>query len=353
MKVATSSDSSAACRRIAPAALAACSTIAAFCRVDSSISAIAWLAWATPLACSPLAVEMVSSRPATSCTWASTARMVSPAAPAMPVPAAISALESLMSFLISFAADAECWARLRTSAATTAKPRPSAPARAASTAAFSARILVWKAMLSIMPVMSVILSAEALIAPMRATTSSTAWALRVATFEADWASAFAERALALLRSMASRSSSIAPTVWRRLAAWRSVRRDRSWLPSAISPEAASIARAPASTWDTVAATPPVMPLRASNRRPISSARAWRMTGRRSPFATCSARLTACCSGPTMFRVSIQASSAPIPRAPRPSASTSDFPNSEAEADSLARRCAASVSWASKASSAPV
>src|SRR5690606_41931729 len=47
---------------------------------------------------------------------------------------------------MSLAAAAERWARVRTSAATTAKPRPCSPARAASTAAFRARMLVWKAM---------------------------------------------------------------------------------------------------------------------------------------------------------------------------------------------------------------
>ena len=46
------------------------------------------------------------------------------------------------------------WARLRTSVATTAKPRPCSPARAASTAALSARILVWKAMPSMTLMMS-------------------------------------------------------------------------------------------------------------------------------------------------------------------------------------------------------
>ena len=46
------------------------------------------------------------------------------------------------------AASADFCARFRTSSATTAKPLPAAPARAASIAAFSARILVWKAMSS-------------------------------------------------------------------------------------------------------------------------------------------------------------------------------------------------------------
>ena len=47
------------------------------------------------------------------------------------------------------AALAERWASVRTSVATTANPRPCSPARAASTAAFKAKILVWNAILSI------------------------------------------------------------------------------------------------------------------------------------------------------------------------------------------------------------
>ncbi len=53
--------------------------------------------------------------------------------------------------LISLAASAERWARARTSWATTAKPRPLSPARAASTPAFRARRLVWKAISSMTP----------------------------------------------------------------------------------------------------------------------------------------------------------------------------------------------------------
>ncbi|CSH94529.1 Uncharacterised protein [Shigella sonnei] len=62
--------------------------------------------------------------------------------------------DSSISPLISFAACALRLARLRTSPATTAKPRPCSPARAASTAAFRARILVWKAIPSITLIMS-------------------------------------------------------------------------------------------------------------------------------------------------------------------------------------------------------
>ena len=59
--------------------------------------------------------------------------------------------------LMSFAACEERCARLRTSDATTAKPRPASPARAASTAALSASRLVCRAISSMTPMMSAIL----------------------------------------------------------------------------------------------------------------------------------------------------------------------------------------------------
>ena len=71
-------------------------------------------------------------------------------------PCSTRATLSVISDLISLAASALRWARPRTSAATTANPRPCSPALAASTAAFKARMLVWKAMLSITLMMSAI-----------------------------------------------------------------------------------------------------------------------------------------------------------------------------------------------------
>ena len=85
------------------------------------------------------------------------------------VPSSTFSTESLMRVLISLAAAAERCARLRTSPATTAKPRPCSPARAASTAAFRARRLVWKAISSMTPMMSAIFLLDWLIAPMAVT----------------------------------------------------------------------------------------------------------------------------------------------------------------------------------------
>ena len=76
--------------------------------------------------------------------------------------------------LISLAAVALRCARLRTSAATTAKPRPCSPARAASTAAFNARILVWNAMPSIRPMIAAIFCDDSLMSCIAATTCVTA-----------------------------------------------------------------------------------------------------------------------------------------------------------------------------------
>ena len=71
--------------------------------------------------------------------------------PTSATPCSTCAVDAEISALISLAASAERWASARTSEATTAKPRPASPARAASTPAFSASRLVWKAISSITP----------------------------------------------------------------------------------------------------------------------------------------------------------------------------------------------------------
>ena len=79
-------------------------------------------------------------------------------------PSATLPVDSLINWVISFAASDERWASLPTSSATTAKPLPCAPARAASTAAFSASKLVCSAISVITPMISEICSDDCEIA---------------------------------------------------------------------------------------------------------------------------------------------------------------------------------------------
>ena len=132
------------------------------------------------------------------------------------------------------AASPERCASVRTSEATTAKPLPASPARAASTAAFSASRLVWKAMSSMTRMMSEIFC-EAL--SMRAI-ASTAWpaiapplcaaCIASSAIAAAWREAWAE---ALTEAA---SSSVVAAVSSSEEACSSVRFDRSSAPMLIS-----------------------------------------------------------------------------------------------------------------------
>ncbi|MNV30675.1 hypothetical protein D3C71_1219540 [compost metagenome] len=136
--------------------------------------------------------------------------------------------------LISRAALALRPARPRTSLATTAKPRPCSPARAASTAAFSARIFVWNAMPSMMPTMSAIFLLLALISSMVLTTSLTTSPPLLATSVAFSARALAWRVLSALAATICASCAMLAAVCCRLLAACSVRMLRSVLPAATS-----------------------------------------------------------------------------------------------------------------------
>ena len=70
----------------------------------------------------------------------------------MSLPSRTESIECSMSSLVALAAWSDFEARLRTSSATTAKPLPAEPARAASTAAFRAKILVWNAISSMVAI---------------------------------------------------------------------------------------------------------------------------------------------------------------------------------------------------------
>ena len=95
-----------------------------------------------PRVCSAEAPLMRAMIADTRSTAATISAMVSPAWAACSEPRATSALESTISVRISLASRSLFCASSRTSSATTAKPLPCSPARAASTEAFSARILV-------------------------------------------------------------------------------------------------------------------------------------------------------------------------------------------------------------------
>jgi hypothetical protein len=91
-----------------------------------------------PCVCSAVAALMSATLPMLS----TTSLIVKPASSTRRLPAPTLPTESSISALISLAAAAERCVGVRTSPATTAKPRPCSPERAASTAAFGARMLV-------------------------------------------------------------------------------------------------------------------------------------------------------------------------------------------------------------------
>ena len=132
-----------ACSRNEAAAAADSSTSAAFCWVIWSSCATATFTWVMPSRCSLAAVVMSLMRGLTRRAPSTISLIVWPASATWAEPVCTVSTEEPISALISLAASAERPASARTSEATTAKPRPCSPARAASTAAFSARMLVW------------------------------------------------------------------------------------------------------------------------------------------------------------------------------------------------------------------
>ena len=162
---------------------------------------------------------------------------------ASPAPFSICVSEASTSTRISFAAAALRCARLRTSPATTAKPRPFSPARAASTAAFSARIFVWNAIPSITEMMSTIFFELALIDAIVSTTWLTTAPPLTATCEAPAASWFACFAFSAFCFTVLVNSSIDEAVSSRLEACSSVRWLRSAFPVAICCDADEIVSA--------------------------------------------------------------------------------------------------------------
>jgi hypothetical protein len=164
-----------------------------------------------------------------------------------------------------------------TSAATTAKPRPASPARAASIVAFSASRLVWPAMVVIIVTTSPIRAAAPLSSCTRcavdAASSTAAW-VRAAAFEAwrpiSWtevSSSSAAEAAVLTLAAASSAALATRTDW--LAA-----------PEAVLVMVVAVACRAAAAPDTVPMMPPTAPSKASA--------IWRMPVLRCSSAACRA-----------------------------------------------------------------
>ena len=158
--------------KLAEAAVAS-STMAAFCWVTWSILLTAELTSLRPVACSWAEAAISVTSASISATWLTMASRAWPVRLTSCTPEPTWVVEAVIRPLISLAASAERWARARTSEATTAKPLPASPARAASTPAFRARRLVWKAISSITPMIWVIWPELCSISDMAATASLT------------------------------------------------------------------------------------------------------------------------------------------------------------------------------------
>ena len=142
-------------------------------------------------------------------------------------PLSTSVLEAEIRPLISLAAPAERCASARTSEATTAKPRPASPARAASTPAFKARRLVWNAISSITPMIWPIWPTTSRSRPSPRPRWRTTSPLFLASPRASDTTMRACLAPSVVFLTVAVISSSAAAVSSRLAACCSVRRDRS------------------------------------------------------------------------------------------------------------------------------
>ena len=196
-----------------------------------------------PTACSRAPSTMAATLTLISLTCSTIRASASPVSPTRPTPVLTCSPDWLISALISLAAVAERWASSRTSCATTAKPLPASPARAASTPAFRASRLVWKAISSITPMMLVISFDDFSIAPMALIALPTISPERSAFCRASITSLPASSARRLESATVWVISSRAAAVSSTEAACCSVRRDRSSAADFISPDPAAIALA--------------------------------------------------------------------------------------------------------------
>ena len=188
--------------------------------------------WLRLLLCISAADVIARTLPATSPMPETTLASSAPTSSMRDAPEATCSLEVAISDLISRAAPLLRSASVRTSAATTAKPRPFSPARAASTAALSARMLVWKAMPSITPMMSCTRCELVRIACIVSTASRMRLPPDSAISCTRLASCSTARASSAFCFTEPLRSCTLAEVCSRLAAWRSVRWASSPVPAA-------------------------------------------------------------------------------------------------------------------------
>ena len=136
------------------------------------------------------------------------------------LPSSTEAMEPSISSLVALAASSDLVARFRTSSATTAKPLPAAPALAASTAALRARMLVWKAMFSMVAMILPICWEEAEICSI-AVFSCPTYSTLVPSCAPAWFTKLpaSSVALAVLLALSEISLMVAESSWTELACW--------------------------------------------------------------------------------------------------------------------------------------
>ena len=245
--------------------------------------------------------------------------MVSPVLVASSDPVVTCWLDVSIKALISLAAVALRCASVRTSAATTAKPRPCSPALAASTAAFSARILVWKEMPSMTEMISWTLAELAAMSCMVAIMRRMAWPPASAVCEAASAIALPCCALSVFCFTADVSCSMLAAVCSSDAACSSVRPERSALPLASWDDAVEMASAAVWMRDTVALSCTRM-VSSEAIRLLASPAVGRRLSVRLPLAISRAISWACRGSPPSWRSTLRViNHAASP--PRASAST--------------------------------
>ncbi len=160
-----------------------------------------------PWACSLLAEAISPMRLLTLLAAAVISLSVLPTSALMATPLRAWLTDSSMRAAVFLAASAERMARLRTSSATTAKPLPASPARAASTAAFNASKFVWNAISSITLMILAVWAADFSMSEIAADIRCIAWLPRSAACCASEEMALACAAVsALFRVMEDISS---------------------------------------------------------------------------------------------------------------------------------------------------